>query len=134
MVMIGMLEEVSFPDLRLRHIPARIDTGAFTSSLHCFRIRETEHGLRVKFLDESHPQHTKGGTLFRKFSRANILSTSGHREERYKIKICIKVGYKVFTTEFTLTDRSHMRYPILLGRKALANRFIVDVSQKYMLS
>ena len=133
-LVIGMLEKVSFPDLRLRHVPARIDTGAFTSSLHCFRIKETVNGLRVKFLDLEHPQYTKTGSLFRNFSRARVLSTSGHLEERYKIKTRMKVGNKIYKTEFTLTNRSHMRYPILLGRKALQKRFIVDVSKKYLLS
>lgn len=49
-------------------------------------------------------------------------------EERYVITTGVLIFNKLIKTEFSLTDRSAMKYPILLGRKFLVKRFIVDVS------
>lgn len=49
-------------------------------------------------------------------------------EERYVITTDILIFNKRIKTEFSLSDRSTMKYPILLGRKLLAKRFVVDVA------
>ena len=37
---IGRLEKVSFPAFQLHNIDAKIDTGAYTSSIHCKKAKE----------------------------------------------------------------------------------------------
>jgi hypothetical protein len=58
-----------------------------------------------------------------------IKSSNGITELRYQIVVCIKFGRKYFDIELTLTDRAEMKYPVLLGRKFLQGKFVVDVSK-----
>ena len=106
---IGRLEKVSFPNLNLQDIDAKIDTGAYSSAIHCHDIQVSDNDiLTVRLLDP------------------------GHIQKRFKIKTTVVLGNKKVKTVFTLTDRSKMKYPVLLGRKFLRNRFIVDVASTYI--
>lgn len=132
---IGRLERVDFPEWDLRDIDAKVDTGAYTSSLHCHHIQsfEEEGKEYVKFnlLDPSH--ETYNDKLFRwpVYRKKTIKSSNGSTEERFIVKTKVKIFDSIFTAQLSLTDRSEMRYPVLLGRKLLNNRFLVDVSRKY---
>ena len=48
--------------------------------------------------------------------------------------VCIINDYKIFneeiTTEFSLCNRGSLKFPILIGRKILRNRFVIDVEKK----
>ncbi len=127
-----MTELVDFPDLALMTVEAKIDTGAYTSALHCKDVRliETEHGTMLSFCVIE-----PGGSLTRRiysdtFTQRIIKNSFGMAEKRYVIKTKIVLFGRKIRAEFTLADRERMRYPVLLGRKLLRNRFIVDVSQK----
>lgn len=134
---IGKLEKVSFPELGWENLTAKIDTGAYTSALHCHRIKVIEKEgkpiLCFHLLDPNHEQYEKKELQFSEFSKAIVKSSTGEKENRYKIKTKLKIGEKVIRAEFTLTDRSKMRYPVLIGRKVLKKRFLVDVSKKNLL-
>jgi hypothetical protein len=58
-----------------------------------------------------------------------VANSFGHEETRYEVPLRVKVGSKVFTSPFTLADRSKKVYPVLLGRKLLNGRFVVDSEQ-----
>lgn len=127
-----MAEVADFPDLELTRVQAKIDTGAYTSALHCkdVRLMETEHGTILSFCVIE-----PGGTLTRRiysdtFTERTIKNSFGVAEKRYVIKTIIVLFGRKIRAEFTLADREQMRYPVLLGRKLLRNRFLVDVSQK----
>ena len=62
-----------------------------------------------------------------------VISSNGTSEIRVLVKIKLKLGRKVYNTKFTLTDRSNMKNSILIGRKFLRNRFIVDVSKEFLI-
>ena len=62
-----------------------------------------------------------------------VRSSNGEIQERYMVTTQVKLGKRKFKTEFTLTNRSEMKTPILLGRKALKGRFVVDVSKAFLL-
>ena len=64
----------------------------------------------------------------RDFDKVSISNSFGHREERYEVKLRVKIGHKTFKTTFTLANRESMVYPILLGRKLLNRRFLVDTA------
>lgn len=132
---IGRVEKMDFPILELLGIDAKIDTGAFSSAIHCHEIQENkEEGvIEFKLLDPNHPEYNTKVFKTKEYSKTNIRSAFGDSEQRFKINATIKLGDKKYKTNFTLTDRSKMKYPVLLGRKALTNKFIVDVSQKYIL-
>ncbi len=127
-IIIGRREAIDFPELGLYGITAKIDTGAYTSALHCHDIHEKNNVLYFKLLDPSHTEYNKQEHTFTEYNQKEIKNSSGETEKRYVIKTVIQVGSKRVKALISLTDRGTMRYPVLIGRKLLRNRFIVDVS------
>ncbi|GHA75218.1 ATP-dependent zinc protease family protein [Pontibacter akesuensis] len=134
-LLIGRRELVSFPDLDLEGIEAKVDTGAYTSAIHCSDIHEEVRpdGTKViclDLLDPSHPQYNHRKLNFSEYELREIKSSIGEKQERYVIRTKIKLFDEVLEEEFSLSDRSDMKYPVLLGRRLLQGRFVVDVSRK----
>ncbi len=131
---IGRKEYVSFPDIGLQKIKAKIDTGAYSSSIHCHSVKEVtikgQKMLRAIFPDADENDVTYE---FSTYERTRVRSSSGKAQERYLVKVNIRLGKKVYHTAVTLANRSKMKYPVLLGRKLLNKRFVVDVSEQYIL-
>ncbi|MGZ3863143.1 MAG: ATP-dependent zinc protease family protein [Bacteroidia bacterium] len=131
--LIGRREYVDFPELKILKIEAKIDTGAYTSALHCHDIEVREiKGKKVlcfKLLDPEHPEYNEQEHYFEEFTKKTIKSSLGDVEERYIIKTLIRIGGKRVRTSISLTDRGSMRYPVLIGRKMIKNKFIIDVNQ-----
>lgn len=127
--LIGRREIVAFPDLGMSGIEAKIDTGAYTTALHCHDIKVVNNVLHFKLLSPEHPEYNKKDILFKEFGKKDIKNSFGDVEERYVIKTRIKIGVRIIKSVISLTDRGNMRYAVLIGRKLLKNRFIVDVSE-----
>lgn len=127
---IGRKELVDFPELGITGIHAKIDTGAYSSTLHCHDIRLEDKNLCFKVLDPTHPVFSKKEHCFSEFLRKKIKNSFGEVEERYIIKTKIKIAGRVIKSIISLSDRGKMRYPVLIGRKLLKNKFVVDVSLK----
>ena len=92
--------------------------------------------LLFEALFPGHKGFTGETIIFRKFQKKLVKNSSGTGEIRYLIQTTIKIAGEEFPTEFTLSERSRMRNAILLGRKALKNRFLinvdgVDLAKKY---
>jgi hypothetical protein len=127
--LIGRREQVDFPDLGLFQIAAKIDTGAYTSALHCHDIREKNGVLYFKVLDPGHPDHGHIDHQAAIYSQKDIKNSFGENERRYLIKTRLKMGKRTMWLTLSLTNRGTMRYPVLIGRRFLKNRYVVDVSQ-----
>jgi hypothetical protein len=127
---IGKKETVDFPELGINDIVAKIDTGAYSNTLHCHDIHIKEKMLCFKVLDPTHPIFSRKENCFSEFSRKKIKNSFGEVEERYMIKTKIKIAGRVIKSIISLTDRANMRYPVLIGRRLLRNKFVVDVSLK----
>ncbi|MBA3705723.1 MAG: ATP-dependent zinc protease [Bacteroidetes bacterium] len=125
---IGRRELVDFPELGLYAITAKVDTGAYTTALHCHDIREEKGVLYFKLLDPCHPDYTKQEQKFTEYFQKEIKNSFGEVEKRYIIKTTVKIGPKRIKSLISLTDRGTMRYSVLIGRKLLKNRFVVDVA------
>jgi hypothetical protein len=129
--LIGRAEYINLPDFDLAKVPAKVDTGADNSSIGVSGIAEDEHGVSFCFFNEGSPLYT--GTRVHiphsEYEVVVIASSFGHREFRYKVKLLIEVRGKMVRASFTLADRSNKVYPVLIGRKLLHNKFLVDVSQ-----
>ncbi len=127
MRVIGRAEQVDFPFHHLRKINAKVDTGADSSSIHATRIR-------VKKEDDEEVLYAwlagAGPFRFEEFRKKKVTSSNGSSEVRYAVKLTVRVGGKNYKTTFTLTNRNRMTYPILLGKKFLRGKFVVDVAQK----
>lgn len=125
---IGRIDKADFPKLHLKRIRVKIDTGAYSSAIHCCRIEETDaKKLKVVFLDPDDPKYTGKAHFFKKYSKKIIKSSNGASEERFIISTKIRFHWRLYLAEFSLTFRGDMRYPVLIGRKFLAdNHFIVN--------
>lgn len=114
----------------------KVDTGAYNSSLHCHSIQEviveSEKILSFIPLDPSFEQFKPEAQISKNYKVKNIRSSNGQVERRFLIQTRIKLFGEELVGYFSLTDRSAMRYPVLLGRKLLHKNFVVDVSKSYL--
>lgn len=131
-VTIGRREVADLVEFGLSDVKVKVDTGAYSSSIHVSFFQEKDGVLEVKFLDASHPAYRDQTFYFNEFRKKRVKSSTGQTQERYFIYVKIHMGGKIVKTEFSLTERKGMRFPILIGRKLLNNRFIVDTSLKYL--
>lgn len=133
-ITIGSMDRIDLPEFELEDIPCKIDTGAYTPTLHCSRVRLLEKDdqtiLCVRFYDPKFDINNKKEYRFTEYKERRVRSSNGEVDYRYSIITSIVVFNKKYKTEFTLSFREKMRYPILLGRRFLKNKFIVDVSKK----
>ncbi|MEM9255774.1 MAG: ATP-dependent zinc protease [Pseudomonadota bacterium] len=131
-LVVGELEEVWLPSLNLA-LPARIDTGAETASLDARDIelfeRNGRRWVRFAIID---PETGDLIPLERRVNRMVqiIQSNSAEPERRAVIKMGITIGHINQTAEFTLSNRSHLDYQVLIGRNILQDVMVVDVSRK----
>jgi hypothetical protein len=117
-----------------RHFRARVDSGAETSSLSASSVVEFERDgddwVRFVFQHESADESVE----FELPVKRTVLirqASSDSPARRFVVELDIRLGDQLQTTEFTLTDRSNMTYPILLGRAFLMDLYVVDVSRSY---
>ena len=127
---LGRSDRVDLPGLGLENIHAKIDTGAYTCSLHCSTTEVVNGKLQFVLLDEEHPEFTGRVYRFKKFEQREIKNSFGEAELRYVIKTKIKILDHLIRAEFSLSNRGNLKFPVLLGRKILRKRFLIDVTKK----
>jgi hypothetical protein len=130
MQILGRYDRVDLPELGLSNIHAKIDTGAYTCSLHCHRAEIVDGKLEFILLDEEHPEFTGMKFSFDKFEKRDIKNSFGEVEKRFVIRTDITIFEEVISTEFSLSNRGSLKFPILLGRKILRDRFLINVKMK----
>jgi len=128
--LIGRTDVVDFPNLNLFGIEVKIDTGAYTSSFHCHDIKIENDILKCQLLDPEHHKFQDIHFEFSEFSQKKVKSSNGQIENRYLIKTEIFIFNQIYPISLTLSERGSMKYPVLLGRKFLSKKFIVDTSKK----
>ncbi len=127
---LGRSDRVDLPGLGLTDIQAKIDTGAYTSSLHCLSAEIVGGELEFVLLDDEHPEFTGMKYRFKRFSQREIKNSFGEAEMRFVIKTKVKLFGQVIRAEFSLSNRGNLKFPVLLGRKILRHRFLIDVTKK----
>ncbi len=134
---IGWREWVSLPELGIKRLKAKVDTGARTSALHAHQVEcFQDHGVnKVKFV--IYPLHhfpEKPVVCVAELQDIRwVTDSGGHREQRPVIKTLIKMADKSWYIEITLTSRDDMSFRMLLGRTAMQNHFVVNPSASYLL-
>jgi hypothetical protein len=136
---IGWREWLSIPDLGIPNIKAKVDTGARTSCLHTagLELYTTDDGEeRVKF--QVHPnQNSVKRTIdcdWPVATHKSVRDSGGHEEIRPFIDIPVTLGIHTWEIQFSLTNRDNMKFRMLLGRRAMENRFLVDPVGSYLSS
>lgn len=130
----GWRELVSLPQLGLAGIPAKIDTGARTSSLHAEVLDEFARSGRrfVRFAVAWNGTRQECEAI--SVDLRGIRSSNGDMQQRFVIKTPLTIGNLTFRTEISLADRSQMQFPMLIGRTALRRRMVVDSGHSWLQS
>ena len=129
-ILTGRTDIVDFPKLELFNIDIKVDSGAYTSSFHCHSIQEENGILKCQFLDPKHEKYHEKYFTFTDFTQKKVKSSNGIIENRYLIKTEILIFNEIHSIELSLTERGSMKFPVLLGRKFLSKKFMVDTSKK----
>ncbi len=111
-------------------VPAKIDTGADGTAIWASNIHLQDDGsLCFVFFDKQSPLYTGEVQRYDDFKIAKVTSSTGHGEFRFVIQLPIEVGGKRVRVWCSLTDRSRRTFPMLIGKRTLKGKFIVDVSK-----
>lgn len=130
---IGAKELISILDLHLYDIDAKVDTGADSNALHCDDIFVDENDIvHFKLLDEVHEAYHGKHMQVPLYEMKKVKSSNGKVQERPSIRVKVEFFGEEYMTVISLTNRSDMKYPMLIGRKFLTNKFLVDVSKEYL--
>jgi hypothetical protein len=128
--LIGRSELLDFPDFLLTSVPAKTDTGAYRSAVHAENIVvKTKNGKQVLCFEllANHPSYTYTRHIETEhFVEVEVENSFGVAQKRFAIELKIRLAGKIFKSQFTLADRSKKPYPILMGRKMLNKRYLVD--------
>jgi hypothetical protein len=133
---VGWREWVGMPDLEIRAMKAKLDTGALSAALHAEEIEvfEEETVKRVRFKVLPRQKSARGAKVYTAdvIDERVVRSSSGHEELRPVIYTRVSLGLYTWTIEVTLTNRDSMGFRLLLGRDSLRRRFLIDPGQSYL--
>ncbi|MEE2827224.1 MAG: RimK/LysX family protein [Planctomycetota bacterium] len=134
---LGWREWVRLPELGIRRIKAKVDTGARSSCLHAFDVEvvDSDEGsscVRFKVVPRQGDEEPFVQVEATLLEYREIRSSTGHKTNRPVIRTPIQIAGRVFEIDLTLVDRSEMGFRMLLGREALRGRFTVDPARSYV--
>lgn len=125
---IGSTEYISIG--KLDHIPAKVDTGADSSSIWASDIEVKKDGtLTFKLFAPKSPYYTGETLTSKEYTVSIIRSSNGIEQIRYRTTLPLKINGHPVKAALTLADRSRNHFPILIGRKTISGKFLVDVSK-----
>jgi hypothetical protein len=122
MKFLGRSEKILLPELEIL-IPAKIDTGAFSNSIHVDNIELKDNILTFQIANKTF--------TFTKYKMLEVKNSFGQKQKRFLIFTKIKIGESTYKVYLSLTNRKTMKYPMLLGRRFLYKfGYVVDVTKK----
>ncbi len=127
-LILGSLEDIAIPSLGIKSLLAKVDTGAFSGSLHCTDIHVERHDKAATLYFT--PLGDKAlSTSVDEFKEIIVRSANGQEDIRYIIPVSIIVQGEKYKTVLGISDRTSMRRDMLLGRRFLLdNNVLVDVT------
>jgi hypothetical protein len=130
---IGHTALIRFLDRAEHWVIAKVDTGADLSSVWASSVREQPDGTLAFILFGPKSHYYSGETIMlpkAEYRKTSIANSFGVKEERYVVKLRVEIQGRIIRATFTLADRSLKAYPVLIGKRALNGKFIVDVSKR----
>jgi hypothetical protein len=132
---IGWREWVALPELNVDAIKVKVDTGARSSSLHAFEVREFKRDGETWVRFKVHPDQRKSKRTVaaeaRVIDKRIVRSSSGKAAMRPVIATPIEILGTTLVAEVTLANRDEMGFRMLLGREAFRKYFLVDAGGSY---
>lgn len=127
---IGYIERIALPELGVADIPAKVDTGADRSAIWASDVKEDAMGLHYVLFAPGSPWYTGRvvDVAMGDYGKVLVSNSFGHKERRYRVKLTVVIKKRRINASFTLADRSQKVYPVLLGRRLLYKKFLVDVA------
>lgn len=125
---IGSTVVVDIDDIK--NVPAKVDTGADTSSIWASQINITEDDvLEFTLFGKSSPFYT--GEIIKRtdYKVAVVRSATGEEQVRYRTHLPLRLKGRKINVLFNLSNRSRNNAPILIGKRTIRGKFIVDVSK-----
>ncbi len=132
---IGWREWVKLPDIGIKRVKAKIDTGALSSSLHAFDIELQDHlkvpmvKFKVQPIQKDRSQVIEASAPVHEFRK--VRSSNGQTTTRPVIQTTVEIFSIRYQIDVTLFDRTKMGFRMLIGREALRKRFVVDSNKSY---
>ena len=132
---IGWREWVGLPQLGIKSIKVKVDTGARSSSLHAFDLEEFDRDGEKWVRFNLHPVQRKKEPVV--MAEAKVLeyryvrSSSGKAARRPVILTDVELLGIAWSVELTLANRDEMGFRMLLGREAFRRRFLIDAGKSY---
>lgn len=125
---IGSIESTCFPELNDEVVLAKIDTGAYSGALYATHVRQKTDEKGRKYLEFAPFGNTNQLKKSYDYYKRLVRSAHGDVSSRYVIKVKLKINDELYETDIGLSNRSDMKYPVLIGRKFLReHRILVDV-------
>lgn len=133
----GWREWVALPELGVRRIKAKLDTGARSSALHAFNVRPLQRDGKDLVQFDVHPLQRNDEDFKTCVAEAVdyrwITNSGGGREKRFVVVTALQMGGDSWPIEVTLTDRDQMGFRMLIGRTAMERRLVIDPTASYRL-
>lgn len=126
---IGPSTAIDLPKLGVKGVPAKVDTGADSSSIWASNIKEKNGRLSFTLFAPGSPFYSGKEVITSAYTISSVRNSFGHTEFRYKVNLQTIIEGKSVRVNFTLANRSENNFPVLIGRRTLHNRFLVDVSK-----
>jgi len=129
---------MSIPALGIDHIKAKVDTGARSSALHTFdletyAVESGENRVRFRIHPLPGDSATEVACDWPVHATRSVRDSGGHEQERPFILVPLVLGDYTWDVEVSLTNRDNMKFRMLLGRSAIAGRFVVDPENSYLI-
>lgn len=130
-ITVGATTVVNLPELNIKGLHARVDTGAASCALHASKIEfnEEESELKVVLFDPESDYYTGEELLFTDFVVRNVRNSFGKRMSRPMIRTTVTIAKTSFEVFVGFSDRTKLTYDMLIGRNLLEKGFLVDVSK-----
>lgn len=133
---LGWREWVRLPELGVDRVKVKVDTGARSSSLHAYDVQRVERDGETCLRFQVHPVQRDDSVVVDAevplHEDRKVRPSTGRQTVRPVIVTDVELAGRRFPIEVTLANRDRMGFRMLLGREALAGRFLVDASGSFL--